>query len=58
MRPAVAQNHYLAGWIVRLRVHQNDWQAKLRIPMKDGDVVEVEFERIGVLRNPVKRLKK
>ena len=26
--------------------------------MKDGDVVEVEFERIGVLRNPVKRLKK
>jgi excinuclease ABC subunit A len=26
--------------------------------MKDGDVIEVEFERIGVLRNPVKRLKK
>ena len=26
--------------------------------MKDGDVVEVEFERIGVLRNSVKRLKK
>ena len=26
--------------------------------MKDGDVVEVEFERIGVLRNPVKRVKK
>ena len=25
---------------------------------KDGDVIEVEFERIGVLRNPVKRLKK
>jgi 2-keto-4-pentenoate hydratase/2-oxohepta-3-ene-1,7-dioic acid hydratase in catechol pathway len=26
--------------------------------MKDGDVIEVEFERIGVLRNPVKRVKK
>jgi len=26
--------------------------------MKDGDVIEVEFERIGVLRNPVKRLRK
>ncbi|NBS08046.1 MAG: FAA hydrolase family protein [Betaproteobacteria bacterium] len=26
--------------------------------MKDGDVIEVEFERIGVLRNLVKRLRK